>query len=93
MEKNNRIHIEEAIREKAELMFSEKHKTMGDALGIQYTQISRDEMVALMPVDENSIQPFGILHGGASVALAETLSAKKKTRDKAPPDPPRASIQ
>ena len=75
MEKNNRTHIEEAIREKAELIFPESKKTMGDALGIEYTKISRNEMIALMPVNENTIQPFGVLHGGASVALAETLSS------------------
>ena len=69
------IEIEEAVRDKVKMMFSEKMKTMGDALGIEYTKISRDEMVALMPVNENTIQPFGILHGGASVALAETLSS------------------
>ncbi|PWN06745.1 esterase [Rhodohalobacter mucosus] len=55
------------------MIFPESKKTMGDALGFAYTKISRDEMIAEMPVNENTIQPFGILHGGASVALAETL--------------------
>lgn len=65
--------IEEAIKDKADRMFSNEEKTMGNALGIEYLKISRDEMRASMPVNENTIQPFGILHGGASVALAETL--------------------
>lgn len=65
--------IEEAIKEKAKMMFSREENTMGNALGIEYLKISREEMRASMPVNENTIQPFGILHGGASVALAETL--------------------
>ena len=72
---DNKIQIEEAVKEKAERMFSGNQKTMGDAMGVRYIKISRDEMVAEMPVNENTIQPFGILHGGASVALAETLSS------------------
>ena len=48
---------------------------MGDALGIEFEYMSRDEMRASMPVNENTRQPFGILHGGASVALAETLAS------------------
>lgn len=48
---------------------------MGNALGIDFTSFKSDEIKATMPVDENSIQPFGFLHGGASVALAETLAS------------------
>jgi 1,4-dihydroxy-2-naphthoyl-CoA hydrolase len=69
------MQIEEEIRPKIEKMFSLKQKTMGSALGIEYLHISRTEMRAAMPVSENTIQPFGILHGGASVALAETLAS------------------
>jgi len=69
------MHIEEEIRPKAERMFSSDRKNMGDALGIEFLTISRDEMRAKMPVSENTVQPFGILHGGASVALAETLAS------------------
>lgn len=67
--------IEDAIRPKIEQMFASDQKNMGDALGIEFLVISRDEMRASMPVSENTIQPFGILHGGASVALAETLAS------------------
>lgn len=48
---------------------------MGDALGIEFLSFKRGEIKAEMPVDRNTIQPFGILHGGASVALAETLAS------------------
>lgn len=69
------MQIEDQIRDKAEAMFSSDRKNMGDALGLEFQVISRDEMRASMPVSENTIQPFGILHGGASVALAETLAS------------------
>lgn len=67
--------IEEEIRPKVEQMMNTERKNMGHALGIDFKLISRSEMRASMPVNENSTQPFGILHGGASVALAETLSS------------------
>jgi 1,4-dihydroxy-2-naphthoyl-CoA hydrolase len=67
--------IEEAIREKAEIVLSSESKNMGDALGIEFEIMSRDLMRATMPVNANTVQPFGILHGGASVALAETLAS------------------
>lgn len=69
------MQIEEEIREKAEQLFSSNQKHMGDALGIEFDKISRSEMRATMPVSEQTVQPFGILHGGASVALAETLAS------------------
>jgi len=42
-------------------------------LGIQFTAWTENSLVATMPVNEMTKQPFGILHGGASVVLAETL--------------------
>lgn len=65
--------IEDSIREKVDWFFEMSEANMGDALGIKFIKISKSEMVAEMPVNENSVQPFRILHGGASVALAETL--------------------
>lgn len=44
-------------------------------LGIEYTQIGDDFLRATMPVDSRTIQPHGLLHGGASVVLAETLGS------------------
>lgn len=69
------MQIEEEIRSKAEKLFSSNHKNMEDALGIEFKVLSRNEVLATMPVNENTIQPFGILHGGASVALAESLAS------------------
>ena len=43
-------------------------------LGIQYTYAAEDRVEATMPVDHRTRQPFGILHGGASLALAETVA-------------------
>lgn len=65
--------IDDALKEKAENYFNFEHKHMGHALGIEFEHISKNKMIASMPVNENSVQPFGVLHGGASVALAETL--------------------
>jgi 1,4-dihydroxy-2-naphthoyl-CoA hydrolase len=48
---------------------------LADALGIEVLEISPDRVVATMPVDDRTRQPFGILHGGASVALAETVAS------------------
>ena len=50
-----------------------RHALMGN-LGIQYTYASEDRVEATMPVDERTRQPFGILHGGATLALAETVA-------------------
>lgn len=57
----------------AQLNARAKHALMGN-LGIQYTYASEDRVEATMPVDERTRQPFGILHGGATLALAETLA-------------------
>ncbi|MDZ7807760.1 MAG: hotdog fold thioesterase [Gracilimonas sp.] len=65
--------IEDSLKEKADIYFNFKHKHMGHALGIEFEHVAKDMLIATMPVNENSVQPFGILHGGASVALAETL--------------------
>jgi uncharacterized protein (TIGR00369 family) len=44
-------------------------------LGIEFTEIGDDYLVARVPVDERTRQPFGLLHGGVSVVLAETLGS------------------
>lgn len=65
--------IEDSLKQKADLYFNFKHKHMGHTLGIEFEHIAKDKLIATMPVNEHSVQPFGILHGGASVALAETI--------------------
>ncbi|MFP9230610.1 hotdog fold thioesterase [Pectobacterium cacticida] len=44
-------------------------------VGIRYTRITDDALEAVMPVDARTRQPFGLLHGGASVVLAESLGS------------------
>lgn len=48
---------------------------MPSYLGMQVTELGDDFIVGTMPVEDRTRQPFGILHGGASVALAETLGS------------------
>jgi 1,4-dihydroxy-2-naphthoyl-CoA hydrolase len=48
---------------------------LGENLGIAFTEVGDDFLVATMPVDHRTKQPFGLLHGGANVALAETLGS------------------
>jgi 1,4-dihydroxy-2-naphthoyl-CoA hydrolase len=48
---------------------------LGSNLGMEFTEIGDDFLVATMPVDHRTKQPFGLLHGGANVALAETLGS------------------
>jgi uncharacterized protein (TIGR00369 family) len=49
--------------------------TLIEALGIEITHLGEGKVVATMPVDRRTRQPFGLLHGGASVALAETVAS------------------
>ena len=49
--------------------------TAGESLGIQITEQGPDYLRGTMPVDGRTKQPFGLLHGGSSVALAETLAS------------------
>ncbi len=49
--------------------------TLIEALGIEITNIEPGKVIAKMPVDGRTRQPFGLLHGGASVALAETVAS------------------
>ena len=49
--------------------------TMASALGIVFTEIGDDYLKATMPVDSRTVQPDRLLHGGASVALAETIGS------------------
>lgn len=49
--------------------------TLTEQLGIVVTAVGDDHLVATMPVDSRTRQPFGLLHGGASAALSETLGS------------------
>ena len=48
---------------------------LAEHLGMQFTEIGDNYLKATMPVDHRTQQPYGLLHGGASVALAETLGS------------------
>jgi len=49
--------------------------TMNEALGIIFTEITPEYIKATMPVNKNTMQPMGILNGGASMALVETVAS------------------
>lgn len=53
--------------------------TLAEQIGIEFTAVGEDFIEARMPVDRRTHQPFGLLHGGASVALAETLGSVAAT--------------
>src|SRR6202051_838200 len=53
--------------------------TLLEHLGIRFTEISDDFIRGTMPVDARTRQPYGLLHGGASVALSETLGSTGAT--------------
>jgi len=61
----------ESVREQLDVM---NGGTLGEKMGIEFLEVSVQRVVARMPVAGNT-QPFGLLHGGASVVLAETLGS------------------
>src|SRR5512142_3197084 len=57
-------------------LFAERQKeTLLTTLGIEFVETTKERVVARMPVGPKVHQPFGLLHGGASVALAETVAS------------------
>ena len=52
-----------------------EQQTLLETLGIEIIEVQKGKIVASMPVDGRTRQPFGLLHGGASVALAETVAS------------------
>lgn len=63
------------VKPTLEFIHSFPRKNMADHLSIDITEVGDDYITARMPVDERTIQPFGLLHGGASCVLAETLGS------------------
>lgn len=49
--------------------------TISEVLGMEFTEVGDNYLIAKMPVDKRTHQPYGLLHGGASVVLAETLGS------------------
>ena len=69
------MEVEPQVKKQADRLFNHAVKNMADTLGIRFEVLHSDLIVATMPVDERTVQPFGLLHGGASAALAETLAS------------------
>lgn len=67
--------IEEGLYDRAHMLVEFFPDNMGDKLGMVFTHFAKDLVIAEMPVDHRTIQPFGLLHGGASVALAESVAS------------------
>ena len=62
-------------KEKLERLNSMTKNTLMETLDIRYTEVGPDYLVATMPVNEKVHQPLGLLHGGASVAFAESVGS------------------
>ena len=64
-----------SIKQKVQDIIDLSKETLGSNLGMEFISAAPDKLVARMPVDKRTKQPFGLLHGGASVALAESLAS------------------
>lgn len=69
----NIIWFDKTLTKESAIGFS--NYTMGHHLGFEWVEIGPDYLSMRMPVDERTKQPYGILHGGASCALAETVGS------------------
>lgn len=63
------------IQTSVEQLREHARRTLAETIGIQVTEIGPDFLRATMPVNPRTHQPMGVLHGGASVALAETVGS------------------
>jgi 1,4-dihydroxy-2-naphthoyl-CoA hydrolase len=63
----------------AEQLTERSSRSMSGYLGVRFTEVGPDYLRATMAVTERTLQPFGLLHGGASVTLAETLGSVAST--------------
>ena len=63
------------VKPTMELFKTVTQKSMGDFLEIEVIEVGDDFITARMPVNEKTMQPFGLLHGGASCVLAESLGS------------------
>lgn len=69
------MYIEEEVRGHVEFILMHGKPNIGELLNLQFSHYARDKVVASMPVNGKTHQPFGLLHGGASVVLAETVAS------------------
>ena len=61
--------------ETVEVLNKLRQNTLNGLMGIRLTEIGEDFLKAIMPVDDRTRQPMGILHGGASAVLAESIGS------------------
>lgn len=64
-----------SLKSTLEELNSMNKNTLMEQLGIEYLEVREGYVKAKMPVDNRTKQPFGILHGGASITLAETIAS------------------
>lgn len=62
-------------REILEDLRAKATRNLAETIGIEIVELTAERVVATMPVDDRTRQPFGILHGGASLVLAETIAS------------------
>jgi 1,4-dihydroxy-2-naphthoyl-CoA hydrolase len=67
------MNVDPEVKDAVDELFANAKPNISEVLGIEFVHLSKQEVVAKMPVDRRTHQPFGILHGGASVVLAETV--------------------
>lgn len=67
--------VKAGLEGKAAWLKSRSHETLGHAMGMVYEELDSECVVGTIPVESRTKQPFGLLHGGASVALAESLAS------------------
>lgn len=67
--------IADEVKDKISKLLQRTPGTMTDMMGIKYLHYAKDKVMAEMPVHANTKQPWGLLHGGASLALAESLAS------------------
>jgi 1,4-dihydroxy-2-naphthoyl-CoA hydrolase len=60
---------------KVDDLFTLRKNTLAEHIGLEFTEVGPDYLRGTMPVDHRTIQPYGLLHGGASCVLAETIGS------------------
>jgi 1,4-dihydroxy-2-naphthoyl-CoA hydrolase len=69
------VHVDEEIRSQYDSFVNYDSEDLATHFGIRWIHISRNKVVATMPITSKVKQPYGRLHGGASVAFAETIAS------------------
>lgn len=67
--------IADDVKSHVDFFLNKQFPNMGQLVDMQFTHFSKDKVIATMPVDHRTHQPFGLLHGGASVMLAESVAS------------------